>query len=163
MYTDDSDIFLCAIHSGWLTWSGARQARARGRDLRIEVRVIRCAGAGPNSVFAWGSGKSAPLNPGVGQDVPPMVREEMIGRFVGGYGERCFNPLGRTGSIAGEDDADDEEAIRRREEEEMMFDDPEDDGRSLVSAAWGTGHDGSAIEIVGVEFVEVGFLLFLFG
>ncbi|KAF8972785.1 hypothetical protein BDZ97DRAFT_1649641, partial [Flammula alnicola] len=51
VYTDDSDIFLCAIHSGWLTWSGARKARARGRDLRIEVRVLRCAGAGPGSVL----------------------------------------------------------------------------------------------------------------
>ncbi|KIM44419.1 hypothetical protein M413DRAFT_442399 [Hebeloma cylindrosporum] len=42
------------------------------------------------------------------------------------------------------------------DELDMVFDDPEDDGRGLVSAAWGTGHDGSAIEIVGVEFVERG-------
>jgi hypothetical protein len=40
-----------------------------------------------------------------------------------------------------------------------MLDDPDDDGRSLVSAAWGSGHDGSAIEIVNVEFVEVSLLL----
>ena len=49
-----------------------------------------------------------------------------------------------------------EELDEFEEEEDMAgFDDPEDDGRALVSGAWGTGHDGSGIEIVGVEFVEV--------
>ncbi|KAF9560088.1 hypothetical protein CPC08DRAFT_492123 [Agrocybe pediades] len=178
VYTDDSDIFLCAVHSGWLTWSGARKARARGRDLRIEVRVLRCAGAGAGSVFAWGIGKTAatgavgagknatnPSSTGnnAGAGDPPIVKEEVVGRFVGGFGERCFNPLGMIGGVAGEDayelenmpdlgmEAEDPEMMMA-----MMYDDPEDDGRSLVSAAWGTGHDGSAIEIVGVEFVERG-------
>ncbi|KDR80813.1 hypothetical protein GALMADRAFT_60759, partial [Galerina marginata CBS 339.88] len=156
VYTDDSDVFLCAIHSGWLTWGGARKARVRGRDLRIEVRVIRCAGAGAGSVFAWGSGKAAQANTADDGD-PPVVKEEVVGRFVGGYGERCFNPLGKSGRVVGEEgDGDGGE----EKGEEMMFDDPEDDGRSLVSAAWGTGHDGSAIEIVGVEFVEVGLFCF---
>jgi hypothetical protein len=36
-----------------------------------------------------------------------------------------------------------------------MTDDEDDDGRGLVSASWGTGHDGSAIEILNVQFVEV--------
>ena len=185
VYTDDSDIFLCAIHSGWLTWSGARKARARGRDLRIELRVLRCAGAGTGSVFAWGIGKTAAAgavgagknatNPsGTGNNAgagdPPIVKEEMVGRFVGGYGERCFNPLGRTGRVAGEDGVDELENMpdlgMEIEDPDMMlamydmYDDPEDDGRTLVSAAWGTGHDGSAIEIVGVEFVEVRLLSF---
>jgi hypothetical protein len=98
------------------------------------------------------------------------VREELVGRFVGGYGERCFNPLGWSGGVTkamGEEGVDGEEeeeggdaAMRLElEMDGVAFDDPEDDGRGLVSAAWGTGHDGSAIEIVGVEFVEVTFLL----
>ncbi|KAF9472851.1 hypothetical protein BDN70DRAFT_867976 [Pholiota conissans] len=158
IYTDDSDVFLCAVHSGWLTWSGARKARARGRDLRIEVRVLRCAGTSAGSLFARGAGVAGvPKAPGD----PEVVREEILGRFVGGYGERCFNPLGRTGRVAGEDGddfgTDDGLGLDGGIEGDMLqYDDPEDDGRSLVSAAWGTGHDGSAIEIVGVEFVERG-------
>ncbi|KAE9405386.1 hypothetical protein BT96DRAFT_812344, partial [Gymnopus androsaceus JB14] len=42
IYTDDSDIFLCAIHSGWVSWSGAKKAREEGKDLKIRLRVIRC-------------------------------------------------------------------------------------------------------------------------
>ncbi|KAF5316649.1 hypothetical protein D9619_006248 [Psilocybe cf. subviscida] len=202
VYTDDSDIFLCAVHSGWLTWSGARKARALGRDLKIDVRVIRCAGAGAGSIFARGIGRASlknnsapnhgllggPVAPSVvaaqqaqaaaanGGSDPDTVREEMVGRFVGGYGERCFNPLGRTGSIAGEEGAEGMYGFLGFNEDTgepiidgapsllavdgdtahmlLPFDDAEDDGRSLVSAAWGTAHDGSAIEIVGVEFVE---------
>ncbi|KAH9939074.1 uncharacterized protein BXZ73DRAFT_44251 [Epithele typhae] len=41
VYTDDSDLFLCALHAGWVTWSGARKARREGRDLRMEVRLTR--------------------------------------------------------------------------------------------------------------------------
>ena len=41
VYTDDSDLFLCALHSGWVSWSAARKARREGRDLRIEVRLTR--------------------------------------------------------------------------------------------------------------------------
>lgn len=46
IYTDDSDVFLCAVHSGWITWSGAVRAREQGQDMKVEVRVLRCAGAG---------------------------------------------------------------------------------------------------------------------
>ncbi|GJE93875.1 hypothetical protein PsYK624_100400 [Phanerochaete sordida] len=41
VYTDDSDMFLCALHAGWITWSIARKARAEGKDLRLEVRLSR--------------------------------------------------------------------------------------------------------------------------
>jgi hypothetical protein len=149
IYTDDSDIFLCAIHSGWVTWSGARKARLKGRDMRIEVRMMRCAGVGGGieSLSDSGEGESE-----------RGVKEEMIGRFVGGYGERCFNPLGKSGRVAGEEGdggGGGEEEEEEEEEGGLMLDDPDDDGRSLVSAAWGSGHDGSAIEIVNVEFVDV--------
>lgn len=151
IYTDDSDIFLCAIHSGWVTWSGARKARLKGRDMRIEVRMLRCAGAG---------GENESLGESREGESERRVEEEMIGRFVGGYGERCFNPLGKSGRVAGEEGGggggvDEEEEEEEEGEGGLMPDDPDDDGRSLVSAAWGSGHDGSAIEIVNVEFVEV--------
>lgn len=41
VYTDDSDLFLCALHAGWVTWSAARGARREGRDLKLEVRLTR--------------------------------------------------------------------------------------------------------------------------
>ncbi|KAF8202422.1 hypothetical protein BJ912DRAFT_442004 [Pholiota molesta] len=93
VYTDDSDVFLCAVHSGWLTWSGARKARARGRDLRIEVRVLRCAGTGLIVSSLAEPVRGATRAPGD----PEIVREEIVGRFVGGYGEKCLTHLGRAG------------------------------------------------------------------
>ncbi|KAF9525960.1 hypothetical protein CPB83DRAFT_858689 [Crepidotus variabilis] len=77
----------------------------------------------------------------------------MIGRFTGGFGERCFNPLGKTGRMLGEEVDEYESEV---EAMSVGFDDPENDGRSLVSGGWGVGHDGSAIEIVNVQFVERG-------
>ena len=41
VYTDDSDLFLCALHAGWVSWSQARKARRESRDLRIEVKLTR--------------------------------------------------------------------------------------------------------------------------
>ncbi|EKM50690.1 uncharacterized protein PHACADRAFT_264097 [Phanerochaete carnosa HHB-10118-sp] len=41
VYTDDSDMFLCALHAGWITWSMARKAHKEGKDLRLEVRLSR--------------------------------------------------------------------------------------------------------------------------
>lgn len=150
IYTDDSDLFLCALHSGWLTWSASARARDTGKDVRIEVRIIRCAGTGAGSVFAVGAGafagKYAPAENSVVSTVSPyrknkitklpvVRKEEIVGRFIGGWGEKCF--------------------IREFEGE---TDDEDNDGRGLVSAGWGSGHDGSAIEVVNVELVEVWFL-----
>lgn len=41
VYTDDSDLVLCAVHAGWVTWSELRRERSAGRDLRLEVRMTR--------------------------------------------------------------------------------------------------------------------------
>ncbi|EED83761.1 predicted protein [Postia placenta Mad-698-R] len=41
VYTDDSDLFLCAVHAGLITWSEARRAKSDGRDLRLEVRITK--------------------------------------------------------------------------------------------------------------------------
>lgn len=159
VYTDDSDVFLCAVHAGWITWSGAWRARERRRDVRVDLRVIRVAGAGAGNIFASGVGgahcREREAGVGVfegGGGDPEMVREEMIGRFTGGFGERCFNEAGKFGRMVGEEEGEGEED---GEEDGFVWDDPEDDGRSLVSGGWGTGHDGSAIEIVNVQFVEV--------
>ncbi|KAL1739134.1 hypothetical protein HDZ31DRAFT_77817 [Schizophyllum fasciatum] len=89
IYTDDSDLFTCAL------------------------RVLRCAASG-----AYGNGK-----------------EELVGRFVGGPGERYH---GVRPANWPDEDSDDEEG----------------DGTAMTSAGWGTGHDGSAIELLNVEFVK---------
>lgn len=139
VYTDDSDAFLCALHSGWVTWSGAAQARMEGKAMKIEVRVLRCIGA---------------EGIGIGRF---YGREEIVGRFLGGWGEKCFVPrgglgegtdVGPPGERRGDEDVD-------MQSPEGELDDEENDGRGLVSAGWGTGHDGSAIEIVDARFVEV--------
>ena len=165
IYTDDSDLFLCALHSGWITWNGAAQARARGKDVKLELRVIRC----------FGVVGGAQLVEGV------TGKEEVVGRFLGGYGERCFNDAGKAQNAerkSGDDenkekdkvdekenkddnkDKDDGDDVGRQQsadedDAEGDMSDSEDDGRGLASAAWGSGHDGSAIEVLGVEFVEV--------
>ncbi|KAI0701510.1 hypothetical protein BC835DRAFT_1264767 [Cytidiella melzeri] len=41
VYTDDSDLFLCALHAGLVKWSTARAARKEGKDLKLEVRLTR--------------------------------------------------------------------------------------------------------------------------
>lgn len=136
VYTDDSDLFLCALHSGWVTWSGAWAARAQGKDVRLDLRVLKCAGA-----------------PGGARWIENVVgREDVVGRFLGGWGERCFNEAGKVRRK--QLDADGEVNDVGGDEETS---DGEDDGRGLVSAGWGTTHDGSAIEVLGVDFVEVGF------
>ena len=142
VYTDDSDLFLCALHSGWITWTGAWAARQQGKDVKLDLRVLRCPGAPGGARWV--------------EDVPGRRRrEDVVGRFLGGWGEKCFNEAGK---------------VRKRQvdekenggDEDASDGDGEDDGRGLVSAAWGTSHDGSAIEVLGVEFVEVGFLFSFF-
>ena len=135
VYTDDSDLFLCALHSGWVTWSGAWAARAQGKDVRLDLRVLKCAGA-----------------PGGARWIENLVgREDVVGRFLGGWGERCFNEAGKVRRKQPDEDGEVNDVAGDEESS-----DGEDDGRGLVSAAWGTSHDGSAIEVLGVEFVEVG-------
>ncbi|EPT02937.1 hypothetical protein FOMPIDRAFT_145342, partial [Fomitopsis schrenkii] len=41
VYTDDSDLFLCALHAGLLTWSETRRAKGEGKDLRIDVKITK--------------------------------------------------------------------------------------------------------------------------
>ena len=41
VYTDDSDLFLCALHAGLVSWSATRQACKESKDLRIEIRLTK--------------------------------------------------------------------------------------------------------------------------
>ncbi|KAL6309325.1 hypothetical protein BKA93DRAFT_352242 [Sparassis latifolia] len=41
VYTDDSDLFLCALHAGFITWSGAQRARSERRDLRLDLKLTK--------------------------------------------------------------------------------------------------------------------------
>ncbi|THV02534.1 hypothetical protein K435DRAFT_344981 [Dendrothele bispora CBS 962.96] len=265
VYTDDSDIFLCALHSGWITWSSARKARIEGKDLKVDLRVIRCVGAReegfrvvnvvnvPNASTSTssppgagmrkkmnaingragnglnGKGAATGVTPGPGPVVSHTRlessscrrgREEVIGRFLGGTGEKYFGGLRTKKSDKSkerqkadektkepekpvvpptpppappaasetkeEGEVDENEEISKFdtppappppapepvnvdadgtdvEEEDEEYDDDfdptaegdsRDDGRSLLSAGWGSGHDGSAIEIIQAEYVE---------
>jgi hypothetical protein len=127
VYTDDSDIFLCALHSGYISWSLSAQARRNRLDLKVDIRIIR-------TTVDDSPRKSTP------RDLP--VTEEVIGRFLGGYGERYIG-------LKHDDDREDGELISDPESSE----DEDDDGRSLMSCAWGSTHDGSGIEILGAEFI----------
>lgn len=90
--------------------------------------------------------------------VVKSTKQEVIGRFIGGWGEKCFNEEmflrgahGRRQQRRREGDAVVATADEIDETDEE--DDEDDDGRGLVSAGWGSGHDGSAIEILDVTFV----------
>lgn len=72
-------------------------------------------------------------------------------RFVGGWGEAFYGHPSSGYGATSVGDAASADARQRSFEEEA-----EDDGRGVVSAGWGWGHDGSAIEVVHVEVVEVG-------
>ncbi|KAG2137590.1 uncharacterized protein EDB93DRAFT_1210740 [Suillus bovinus] len=72
-------------------------------------------------------------------------------RFVGGWGEAFYGHPSAGYCAASVTDTASGDARQRSFEEEA-----EDDGRGVVSAGWGWGHDGSAIEVVHVEVVEKG-------
>lgn len=57
IYTDDSDIALCALHSGRVSWAGIGHARAVGLDLAVRLALHRDVGryVGGPSAFADGS------------------------------------------------------------------------------------------------------------
>ncbi|KAG2014979.1 YTP1 [Coprinopsis cinerea AmutBmut pab1-1] len=159
VYTDDSDLFLCCLHSGWVTWKGARRAKRKGRDLRVEENDV------PIVMVKAAAGFNASAS---------ERKEEVVVRFLGGRGERCGIERNVKGLTEAEDlalaaagevksskasgkrprDSDDTE-----DEDEDEFDDmnpDDDDGRGLMSASWGTTHDGAAIEILNAQFVERG-------
>jgi hypothetical protein len=158
IYTDDSDLALCAIHSGWVSWAGMKQAKTLGRDLQVEVRVIRVAKLGVDSQWSDREiGKISHIYPATGKDVQTGETvagkqrvEEIVTRFVGGLGERCWLPKGQNGWVE-----IGESTLQMDGRYPDMDSGVMEDGRSLMSAAWGTGHSGAAIEILAAKFVEV--------
>ncbi|KAL0576504.1 hypothetical protein V5O48_005479 [Marasmius crinis-equi] len=219
IYTDDSDPFLCALHSGWITWSSAHRAKDRGKDLKITLRVIRCIGGGGETRLTFedsgsSGGRSVPnvalsgnSRPGKrkmsakrdgesGADMNLSLgigglggggwgKEEVVARFIGGEGERFWcaknlmmEQLGGSSAMDekenkvvvdngvkgdemkkeddGEGVKEEVEKPRKAVEEDLLEleNQEDDDGRSIRSAGWGSGHDGSAIEVVDVEWVD---------
>ncbi|KAH9930220.1 uncharacterized protein B0H18DRAFT_143395 [Fomitopsis serialis] len=67
VYTDDSDLFLCALHAGLLTWSETRRAKGEGKDLRVEVKITNEARfiGGFGSPYVNGPGSAGGENVGV--------------------------------------------------------------------------------------------------
>ncbi|KAJ6514967.1 hypothetical protein C8R47DRAFT_1313364 [Mycena vitilis] len=51
LYTDDSHPLAAAVHAGLVRWSALARARREGRDVRVEVRVVRVVGSGGGDVF----------------------------------------------------------------------------------------------------------------
>jgi hypothetical protein len=148
IYTDDSDVALCAIHSGWVSWDGVNEAKRQGRDLRVEVKVMRVSRLGSDGQWSGREvGKLVEVQSygkgGKGSAADRERREEVVTHFAGGLGERCWSAKGRNGWIEAGEASD------------TVDEDPLNDGRALMSAAWGTGHDGAAIEILSASFVEV--------
>ena len=41
VYTDDSDLALCALHSGFVNMGGMRKARANKMSMKVEVKLTR--------------------------------------------------------------------------------------------------------------------------
>lgn len=167
IYTDDSDIFLCVLHSGFVTWSGLAKARQEKLDLKVDIRIIK----------VWGAKRAEDLVGSTPAGKEKDKKEEVITRFVGGIGERYFG--GDRPVVKPLPSPPEPQAVikipEREEEPKMLIDgevkfspsmedqaedelesDFEDDGRSIESCSWGSGHDGSGIEIVGVEFVKSG-------
>lgn len=177
IYTDDSDLFLCALHSGFVTWSGTSKAKSDGMDLKLDVRLLRVEGA--KVLRSAYSPTQVPARPssavGRKDDLKRLRREEVITQFVGGVGERYFGgdrpkaetlteedtALDRTIKIPerDEDVGDSDKTLMDVDPAEDWESDEEDDGRGIESCSWGSGHDGSGIEIVSVEFVKVGVFL----
>lgn len=53
IYTDDSDLVLCALHAGRISWNGIQRARAAHLDLELRLRVVRDVGqyiGGPSAL-----------------------------------------------------------------------------------------------------------------
>lgn len=68
VYTDDSDILLCTIHAGKITWSGVQRARAAAKDLSVELIIrkeLRYMG-GPGVDVPWRMLKCADLDVDLG-------------------------------------------------------------------------------------------------
>lgn len=125
--------------------------------LRVEVRVVRCAGSSPglgSSVSSLGSGTASSVAHSSGAD-GKGTRTVGVGLFLGGWGERYRGTKGDASSVLGGDTSSSpsEELPYPADEKPGMLGE-DDDGRGLVSAGWGSMHDGSAIEVLGAEFVE---------
>ncbi|KAJ7781925.1 hypothetical protein DFH07DRAFT_1055458 [Mycena maculata] len=120
LYTDDSEPLGAAVHAGRVRWSQVARARREGRDVGLDLRVVRVLGASGTVTRGWGGGggrevrgrkegmKDALKDAGKdakdlkekeagkegGKDTAGAGATEAIGRFVGGWGARCGRTWG---------------------------------------------------------------------
>ncbi|KAF7308962.1 hypothetical protein MKEN_01096800 [Mycena kentingensis (nom. inval.)] len=157
IYTDDSDPVAAAVHAGYVRWSSLARARREGRDMRVEVRMVRVLGVGADALVAVPAAEEPKevlvdekpkdkdvKEPAKAKSPPPPPMTEAVGRFAGGWGARCgraWEDMDKPGSGS-------------PTQKEKERDDPRDDGRRILSAGWGAGHAGSAFEVLDVVLVE---------
>ncbi|CAK5267754.1 unnamed protein product [Mycena citricolor] len=166
IYSDDSSVLSAAVHSGFIKWSHVARACQEGRDVAIEVRMVRVLGIGKEALAeGWhvGGSETPPSSSSAGpakdleSSVAPeedtdsgksaitTVVSEVVGRFAGGWGAQC--------SVAWEDLIQDGSSGNTMLSEQQNSNSV-DDGRSIMSAGWGSGHAGSAFEVVKVWIGE---------
>lgn len=107
VYTDDSDLALCVLHSGFVNMGGMKKAKTNKMSMRVEVKLTR------------------------------------EGRFVGGFGSVYHGGRPENEREGGLDSVSGAGGN-------------EEDGRRMLSGGWGNGHDGAGLEILAVEFIQVG-------
>lgn len=137
IYTDDSDIVLCALHAGRITWRGLMKAKEKGLDLRLEFKVVKKDGR-----YIGGSGAME------GREVDEKdvdvgleglgISDGMTTRFGGSRMKRDESER-RKGWSNGDTGEHGENT----------------EGFMLQSASWGNVHDGSGIEVLNAQWIPV--------
>lgn len=176
VYTDDSDVIQCAVHTGLLTWSGIARAKKEGRTIRVVLALAptlaSASGAvksgqsdsrvGMNGISANGhaNGTASVPRTRTNTPLPPptsstpstssLNNDPQPPGYAGGvWASRFIGGWGE--SFYGEESAGRGDSASQM----TSFEEAEDDGRGCVSCGWGWGHDGSAFEVISVDVVEV--------
>lgn len=114
VYTDDSDLVLSALHSGFISWSAVRRAREARLDLALRLSLhaaVGCYVGGPNLLM---------------DDVHRREEDRELRSLTS---KRVDAYVGQAKS----------------NEREVLFE----------SASWESGHDGSGMEVLSVEWLPV--------
>jgi hypothetical protein len=60
VYTDDSDLSVCAVHAGVARWSAVERARTKGWAMKVRVRILP---GRRTYVGGWGAGMDGAAEP----------------------------------------------------------------------------------------------------
>ena len=146
IYTDDSDIVMCALHSGHISWIGTQRARTGGLDLKLVLSLLRDRDVGR---YIGGQGalvESMPLEDKIREGVDLNLEELLKGPTAVKNGNK-ENGKGKDRALilAAENEAVASMGVN------LSW---------LMGASWGNGHDGSGIEVVSAEWISVSLFLF---